>query len=233
MSIRALALLRVVAAIGVGCAVAPTMPASAAPASESADLAAAIRVANAVYPGAPRRCGTVKIEYGRLSPPNDTSGAVAEAHESECMVRIVPGITASYGYSRLCSLLTHEWGHLAGRRFPENASDPAHSSDPNNNMYGGWLVHHPACGEPDDAREARQAREQSAAAAAAERRDLRRSDIKDRLSELRDELRAAKAAKRRARGARRVHHARRIRRVRGQMRRLRAEYRSLTTAPVL
>ena len=197
------------------------------------DLAAAIKVANAVYPGVPQRCGTVKIEQGRLSPPNDTNGAIAEAHESECNVRIVRWITGTYSDARLCSLLTHEWSHLAGRRFPDNASDPEHSPDQHDNMYGGWLVHHPACGESDEAKSQRQATAQSAAAATAENRHIRRSDIADRLSELREELRTAKAARRRARGARRARYGRQIRRVRLEIRLLQAEYRSLASGPLL
>ncbi len=190
------------------------------------DLAAAVKVANAVYPQVPQRCGTVAIEYGRLSQSNDDGGAVAEAFEEKCTVRIVDGVVGSYSDARLCSLVTHEWGHLAGRRFPENASDPRHSPDRHDNMYGGSLVHHPACGESDEAKRTRQLTEQSAAVAA-DSRDLRRSDILDELSELRHELRAAKAAKRRARGAKRVRYTHRIRRLRLQIRRLRAEYRSL------
>lgn len=222
----------VLAGIG-GCAAIAAVPTAAAQAQTGVELAAAIRVANAVYPGVRQRCGTVKIEYGRLSPPNDTSGAVAEAYEPECAVRIVPEIAATYSEAKLCSLLTHEWGHLAGRRFPENASDPHHSPNPHDNMYGRWLVHHPACGESDDARTVRQARERGAAAAAAESRDLRRSDIKDQLSELRTEVRAARAAKRRTRGARRARYSRRIRRLRLRIRLLRAEHRALAATPVL
>lgn len=228
-----LALLGVLAAIVVGCAAIAAVPAAAAQAQAGAELAAAISVANAVYPGVPQRCGTVKIEYGPLSPPNDTSGAVAEAYEPECTVRIVPGIAATYSDAKLCSLLTHEWGHLAARRFPENASDPHHSPNPHDNMWGRWLVHHPACGESDDVRAARQARERGAAVAAAESRDLRRSDIKDELTQLTAEVRAPRAAKGRARGARRARYSRRIRRLRLRIRLLRAEHRALAPTAVL
>jgi hypothetical protein len=204
----------------------------AAPAS-AGDLAAAVRVANAVYPEVPQRCGTVRIEYGPLTPPNDTNGMRAEAHEEECMVRIRPGVVENVSDAYVCSLLTHEWGHLAGRRFPENSSDPYHSLDPADNMYGGPLVHHPACGESDEARAARRAREAQARIAAIADRDLRRADIRDELSVLKKRLRAAKAAKRRARGAKRAHYARGIRRLRLKINRVRAEYRSLASTPVL
>ena len=200
------------------------------------DLVAGVRVANAVYPGVPQRCGTVKIDYGTLSPPNDTNGAIAEANEAECMVRIRPGIVTTYSDAQVCSLLTHEWGHLAGRTFFDNVGDPYHSLNPADNMYGSRLVHHRACGESDDvkaAREAREARARIAAEDAATVREDRRAEIVDRLSELTHRLRAAKAGKRRAHGARRDRYARRIKRLRARITRLRAEYRSLRVAPLL
>lgn len=203
--------------------------------AHAGDLTAGMRVANAVYPAVSQRCGTVTVEHGVLNPPNDTNGAIAEAYESDCGVRIKPGIAAAYSDSMLCSLLTHEWGHLASRRFPENASDPYHSLNPADNMYGPALVHHPACGESDDARTTRQARE-DAATIAAEKAETgradRRGEIKDELSELKQQLRAARAARRRADGARRARYARRIRGLRVRIRRLRAEYRSLQTVPI-
>lgn len=197
------------------------------------DLAAAIRVANAVYPGVPQRCGTVKVEYGTLMAENEADGAIAEAHESECRVVIKPGIADSYSDARLCSLLTHEWGHLAGQRFPENASDPYHSPSPSHHMYGPSLVHHPACGDPDVAMAAREPHARTPAQNAAATRDLRLGEIGDRLGELKDQLRALRAAKRRADGARRARYEKRIRRLRAQIRTLRAEYRSLASAPLL
>lgn len=200
------------------------------------DLAAAVRVANAVYPGVPQRCGTVNIEHGRLDPENEANHAIAEAREDECLVILRPGIADSYSDPQLCSLLTHEWGHLAGRRFPENPSDPHHSPSPADHMYGPWLVHHPACGESHDARAARQTREANARLAernAAERRETRQVAIMDRLEELKDRLRAAKAAMRHVHGARRVRYEKRIKRLRARIRSLRAEYRSLASRPLL
>lgn len=203
----------------------------AAPA-HAGDLAAAVRVANAVYPGVPQRCGTVTIEHTTLAPPNDTNGSVAEAYEADCRVRIKPGIATTFTNAELCSLVTHEWGHLAGRWFPENRDDPSHSPDPADNMYGPHLVHHPACGESDAARRAREASARNAAQDAATTRETRLEQIRDRLEVLKDRLRAAKAAKRRSRGVKRARHARRVRQLRIQMKRLRAEYRALTTQPV-
>lgn len=207
----------------------------AAPAS-AGDVNAAIRVANAVYPSVPQRCGAVTIEYGALSEPNQGTGAIAEAFEDECRVRILPEIASGYSDARVCSLLTHEWGHLAGRRFPENAADPGHSANPADNMYGGHLVHHPACGESDEAaagRRAGEARARTAAEAAASRRETRLEEIRHRLGELKDQLDTLKAARRRAKGAKQSRYSRRIRRVRVQIRRLRAEYRSLVSSPLL
>lgn len=192
-----------------------------APPARAGDLGAAIRVANAVYPTVPQRCGTVKVEVGTLSSPNLLRG-IAEADEPACRVRIKPGILTNYSNAGVCSLLTHEWGHLAGRRFPENPADPYHSPNPHNNMYA-YLVHHPACGESDDASAARQARE----AVEANRRAERLSVISDEISDLKDRIRVAKAAMRHTRGANRRRRARRIRRLRSKIARLRVEYRSL------
>jgi hypothetical protein len=162
---------------------------------------------------------------GPLSSRNDYPGAIAEAFEW-CTVRVKPGILTSFSDAEVCSLLTHEWGHLAGRRFPGNTADPSHSPDSNDNMYGPFLVHHPACGESDQARALRQAR----AAWAMEHRlaDLaeRREVIAEQLSGLKDRLRATKVAKRRAHGAKRARYARRIKRLRVRIAHLRAEYRS-------
>lgn len=208
---------------------------SASPA-HAGDLTAAIQVANAVYPSVPQRCGAVELEDGPLTAENEANGAMAEAREPECLVVIKPGIVTSFSDARLCSLLTHEWGHLAGRRFPENASDPRHSSDPADNMYGPALVHHPACGESDDARTARRAHEHAmriAQQGSAASRDQRRANIEDELGELKDKLRAAKAAKRRSNGARRARREKRIKRLQARIRNLRAEYRALAPAPLL
>lgn len=201
---------------------------TAAPA-HAGDLAAAVRVANAVYPEVPQRCGAVRIEYGTLTPPNDTNGMWAEAHEEQCMVRIKPGVAESLSDARVCSLMAHEWGHLAGRRFPENTSDPYHSLDPTDTMHG-RLVHHPACGESDEARATRRTREAQARITAPPDRNLRRADIRDEISQLKRQFRAAK---RRAHGARRGRYARRLPRLRVKINRLRAEYRSLAGAAAL
>ena len=202
------------------------------PLSHAGDVGAAMRIADSVYPSVKQRCGTVAIEYGTLSPPNDTNGSIAETSGFECTVRIRPDIVPAYSDAWVCSLLTHEWGHLAGRRFPDNPADPAHSPNPADNMYGPRLVHHPACGEPDDARATRE----SAAAArlrdAEVHREVLRADLADRLVDLRYALRRAKAAKRRSRGAARERYTRLIKRLRRQVRRLSARYRSLLSPPI-
>lgn len=101
---------------------------TAAP-SHAGDLADGSRVANAVYPQVPQRCGTVRIEYGRITPPNDTSPAIAEAPEYACQVRIKPGIVEAC--SDAPGLLTADPRVGPPRRpaLPGNTADPYHSLD--------------------------------------------------------------------------------------------------------
>ena len=176
-----------------------------APASAAGDLNAAIATAKSVFPAVGQRCGNIGIEVGPLI----TIGASAESYFHSCRVRIAPRTMSTATNAQMCSLMVHEWGHLAGLE---------HSPDPNNFMNGN-VPHNPVCGPSDQELGARQAFESSKA--------LRRESINDKLVELRGELRATRRAQRRARGARRARLTSRAKRLEKRIKRLRAELRSL------
>ncbi len=178
-----------------------------APASAAPDLDAAVRTAKSVFPTVGQRCGGVAIEVGPLSLLN--AGASAESYFHSCRVRIAPGTMTTASNAQMCSLMVHEWGHLAGLE---------HSSDPSNFMNES-VPHNPACGLSDEEARARQALESS--------RALRRDAVTEKLSELRSALRATRKAQRRARGAKRARLAARTKRFEKRIERLRAELRSL------
>lgn len=191
--------------------------------ASACDLEHGIQVAGATYPSVAERCGPVSIQIGALTAgPN----AIAEASEETCTVRIKPGVLTDNSDSFICDLLGHEWGHLAGLRFPENTADPFHSLDPANPMYF-QLVHRPVCGESDAAAAVRMLREQDAARSREQRAEFlagRREEIRDLLRDYKRDLRYAKAQRRRARGPRRARLDREIKKIRRRVARLRAEY---------
>lgn len=177
------------------------------PARAAPDLGAAVRTAKSVFPSVTQRCGTVGIEFGLLSALN--VGASAESYFFSCRVRIAPRTMATASNAQMCSLMVHEWGHLAGLE---------HSPDPNHFMNE-RVSHNPVCGLSDEQARARLALESS--------RAVRREAITDKLSDLRSALRATRKAKRRARGTKRVRLANRAKRIEKRIRRLKAELRSL------
>lgn len=179
--------------------------AAPAPAQAAVDLNAAVATAKTVFPGVTQRCGNVGIEIGPLR----ISGASAESYFSSCRVRIAPATMTSATQAQMCSLMVHEWGHLAGLD---------HTDDPNHFMNA-RVPHNPVCGPSDDELRARQALDAGKA--------LRRDAIGDKLSDLRDALRATRKAQRRARGAKRARLARRAKSLELRIKRLRAELRSL------
>ena len=194
----ALALLALVAALA---AMAP------APARAAADVNAAVATAKVVFPQVTQRCGGVRIEVGALSALN--VGASAESYFSSCRVRIALSTMTTATQAQMCSLMVHEWGHLAGLE---------HTSDPNHFMNA-MVPHNPVCGPSDHLLQARQALEDS--------RALRLDAINEKLSELRAKLRATRRAQRRARGAKRARLGRRAKQLERRMERLKAERRSL------
>ncbi len=188
--------------------VAIAVPATApAPAAAAVDLEAATRIAKGVFPSVTERCGAVRIEIGLLSALN--ASASAESYFYSCRVRIAPGTMTTASNAQMCSLMVHEWGHLAGLE---------HSSDPDNFMNE-RVPHNRVCGPSDEEARAQQVLEGN--------RALRREAITDKLSELRSALRATHRARRRAHGAKRVRLARRAKRLESRMKRLGVELRSL------
>ena len=177
------------------------------PARAAPDVGAAVRTAKSVFPSVTQRCGTVAIEFGLLSPLN--AGASAESYFFSCRVRIAPRTMTIATNAQMCSLMVHEWGHLAGLE---------HSPDPNHFMND-RVPHNPACGPSDEEMRARLSLENS--------RALRRDAITEKLSDLRGALRATRKAKRRARGAKRARLASRAKRLEKRIGRLKAELRSL------
>jgi hypothetical protein len=178
-----------------------------APANAAVDVGAAVRTAKSVFPSVTQRCGAVGIEIGPLSALN--AGASAESYFFSCRVRIAPRTMTSASNAQMCSLMVHEWGHLAGLE---------HSSNPNHFMHE-RVPHNPVCGPSDEEARARLALETS--------RALRRDAIADKLSELRDALRSTRKAQRRARGKKRARLARRAKGLEKRIKRLKAELRSL------
>ena len=183
--------------------------AAIAPAQAQAvpDLNAAIRTANAVFPAVAQRCGNVGIEVGALSALN--AAASAESYFFSCRVRIAPGTLTTASNAQLCSLMVHEWGHLAGL---EHSADAGH-------FMNARVPHNRACGASDEELRARQAVEVG--------RTLRREEIGEALAELRGALRATHRARRRARGAKRARLARKAKKLEKRIVRLRGDLRSL------
>ena len=174
-----------------------------APAHAAPDLGAALRTAKGLFPSVTQRCGNVGIEVGPLSLLN--LGASAESYFYSCRVRIAPGTLTSASNAQMCSLMVHEWGHLAGLE---------HSPDPRNFMHE-RVPHNPVCGPSDEEVKARTAAEGV--------RMARREEIGEKLVELRQALRSTRRAQRRARGAKRARLARRAKQLEKRIKRLRAE----------
>jgi hypothetical protein len=147
----------------------------------------------------------VQIEVGVLSALNAHSSA--ESYYSACRVRIAPETMNTVSDVQLCSLMVHEWGHLAG------LDD---STDPNSVMYP-RVRPNPVCGgsstSPDQVAE--------------NARQERRETIADSLVGLRKDLRKTRTAQRRARGAKKARLARKVKRLEKRIRRLRAELKRL------
>ena len=73
--------------------------------------------------------GQVTITYG--VPPDPAWMGWAEPWR--CAV--ILSSTRRFTWMPLCSLLVHEYGHLAGYRDPANLADPTHSADPESIMF--------------------------------------------------------------------------------------------------
>jgi hypothetical protein len=177
----------------------------AGPAAAAPDVNAAIRTAQSVFPAVTQRCGVVNLEIGVLSAVN--ADASAETYFSSCRVRLAPTTLSSVSDEQLCSLMIHEFGHLAG------LDD---SPDPNSVMYPRVGIN-PTC-----------VRTPSSAALEAENaRQMRRETVKDTLTDLRDDLRAARKARRHARGAKHARLNRKVKHLEKRIRRLKAELKRL------
>jgi hypothetical protein len=147
----------------------------------------------------------VQVEIGLLSALNAHSSA--ESYYSACRVRIAPETMRAVSDVQLCSLMVHEYGHLAGLED---------SPDPNSVMYPRVGIN-PVCGSasasPDQAAE--------------NARQERRETIADALVGLRKDLRQTRKARARARGAKRARLTRKVKRLEKRIRRLKAELKQL------
>ena len=177
-----------------------------APAQAALDLNAAVNTARGVFPSVTQRCGLVGIAVAQLSALN--GGASAESYYASCRVRIAPATMQTATQAQLCSLMVHEWGHLAGL---EHSADPNHFMSPR-------VPHNPVCGPSDEELRNRQLAESS--------RAQRADQIREKIADLRDDLRATRKAQRRSRGAKRVRMAKKAKRIEKRIQRLRAELRS-------
>ena len=179
---------------------------SPAPAAAAPDLNRAVSVATSVFPQVTQRCGSVSVEIGTLT----LTGASAESYYYSCRVRIAPATMTTASNTQLCSLMVHEWGHLAGLD---------HSSDPSNFMNP-TVPHNPVCGPPD-----------GAPVSAGTQKAVRQDAIKQKLADLRDALRQTRRAQRRARGAKRARLTRKAKQIERRIRRLKAELGVLNATP--
>jgi hypothetical protein len=179
--------------------------ASAGPAAAAPDLAAATRTAERVWPSVPLRCHLVGLEVSLLSLLN--LDASAEAYYSSCRVRIAPEIMRSASDLELCSLMVHEYGHLAG--LPD-------STDPNSVMY-------PKVGPNANC----ESSGPSPADTAENALQTRREKIADTLVRLRERLRDAKRARDHAHGARRTRLTKKVKRLESRVNRLKRELKNL------
>jgi Matrixin len=158
-----------------------------------------------VFPSVALRCSLVKIEIGLLSLLN--LDASAEAYYSSCRVRIAPQTMQTASDVELCSLMVHEYGHLAG------LDD---STDPNSVMYP-RVGPNPVCEVP------------SSEEAAENARQTRIETIKDRLVDLRGTLRDTRKARRHAHGAKRRRLTRKVKHLEKRIRRMQAELKTAET----
>lgn len=82
--------------------------------------------------------GHVTIAYGVPAKPS----WIGWSDPWSCTVTL--SSTVTFTWMPLCSLIVHEYGHLAGFRDPTNVADPIHSADPESIMY--FYVHtNPDC----------------------------------------------------------------------------------------
>lgn len=95
------------------------------------------------------------IQIGALTNPPP---ALAEAPwngcvdiQRGCYVRLDPAFVRKATWDDICSVMTHEYGHLSGWLVPGGPDGGQHSADPKSNMYA-EEVHHPACGLSDKKR---------------------------------------------------------------------------------
>ncbi len=92
-------------------------------------------VALAAFPTASDYCPhPVRIE----SKPLDGYGGLA--YWWECRIELDED-WRTWGMDTLCSVVVHEYGHIARLRFPDNPTDPGHSPDPDSIMFAGHHSH--------------------------------------------------------------------------------------------
>ena len=73
--------------------------------------------------------GAVDVELG----PQAGADWIASTLPSQC--RITLSERGPWPWGRLCPVLLHEYGHLAGYTDPTNPLDPHHSDNPNSIMW--------------------------------------------------------------------------------------------------
>ena len=158
-------------------------------AATPADVDRALGVANGVYPTA---CVPVVEEA-----PLYNANADAEAYEQDCRIRLRPDFRVATDYARLCSVMIHEKGHLAGFREAGGSWGGKHSTDPANVMYDG-SPHQAVCGMS--------AAQRLELEGQADRLRVQAAELRERAYELRVEAAALRRV--RPRSVRRTRHVR-------------------------
>jgi hypothetical protein len=83
-------------------------------------------------------CGrAATLQFGPI--PDDGPDALAAADQPACRVYVT---RSNLAFPVLCTVLLHEYGHLAGFRDPTNTADPEHSDNPNSIMAATQVFTH-------------------------------------------------------------------------------------------
>lgn len=81
---------------------------------------------------------------GRVTLVWQDLGDVFAADGLDCLVRI-NNAGSGWGWPVFCTLMIHEYGHLAGYRDPANPTDPVHARNPRSVMHTPMTTIDPRC----------------------------------------------------------------------------------------
>lgn len=108
---------------------------AAAPAQAGWKMDRATAIANTVW-NTPCDGHVDRLWFNFYEPPDPSPpGALASTQVEICRVQFNSG--ERWPWEKLCTVVIHEWGHLAWFRDPSNPADPIHSSNPDSVMYVG------------------------------------------------------------------------------------------------